>query len=113
VKLILAREGSARLATPDSIGGIKALRLLGFERERERVHASATTRWTSSCCSSYFHPLDGELLLVAATSILCILTRTATYLHPLSQLIDGKVFHPLIDGKLVHPLQWQARCAHL
>jgi hypothetical protein len=41
----------------------------------------------------------------AATSILYISTRTVTYLHPLLQLIDGKVFHPLIDGELIHPLQ--------
>jgi hypothetical protein len=74
-------------------------------RERERVHTSAATRWTSSCCStarscSYLHPLS----------------QARCYLHslhpgadgdlpPLLQLIDGKVFHPLVDGELVHPLQ--------
>jgi hypothetical protein len=77
----------------------------------EIVHTSAAARWTSSYCSSYLHKLDGELLLLelppspaAGTSIFCIPARTATYLHPLPQLIDGKVVHPLIDGELLHPL---------
>jgi hypothetical protein len=85
---------------------IKPSRLLGFERERERVRASAATRRTSSCCStarscSYLHPLS----------------QARCYLHPLHfgadgelppllQLIDGKVIHPLVDDELVHPL-WQ------